>query len=268
MKNKLVFRDDHVEIVVESETHGTHSILVDIEDLELVSKYRWYLNRQISKSSGDVSFYAVTNIRTERGGNQRSLKMHRLILGLDFGDSRWADHKNHDTLDNRRKNLRPCSPSENAGNRNKMGGTSSKYKGVSFNLKNKNFVSQIVVDGKSVHLGHFKTQKEAAIQYDKAAFSAHREFASLNFPEVDYSKYDFDIENFPTPGREKKSSKFTGVSWDRKNKKWETCLRVDRKLIHLGRFKEEGAAAKAYNDYVTRHKLKRKLNKIEEVKDG
>ena len=39
---------------------------------------------------------------------------------------------------------------------------------------------------------------------------------------------------------------------------------VDKKVIYLGLFKEETDAAKAYNEYVTEHGLKRRLNKIKE----
>jgi hypothetical protein len=42
--------------------------------------------------------------------------LHRLLLGR-APDGLWWDHKNHNTLDNRRKNLRAITPSANAQNR-------------------------------------------------------------------------------------------------------------------------------------------------------
>ncbi len=246
-------------IRINSPKYGVKYAIVDNEDFELVSKYRWCLSKGRMRTSGDVSFYAVTTIRKE-GGGRTMLQMHRLILGLDFGDGRIADHINFKTLDNRRCNLRACSPLESVRHRKKMDGTSSKYKGVHYCQKYKNWISHITIERKAKHLGSFKTQKEAAIQYDKAAFAEFGEFADLNFPKASHSKDGFDIRNFETPAKSRESSKYVGASWDKSRGKWASYIRIDRKPIHLGRFENEGAAAKARDDYIIKHKLDRKLN--------
>ena len=199
--------------------------------------------------NGDVFFYAVTHVKRE-GGGRTTLHMHRLILGLDFGDKRIADHINFKTLDNRRCNLRTCSPLESGRHRRKIGGTSSKYKGVHFDTKNKNWVSKIMVEGKLRHLGRFGAEKDAAIQYDIAANAEFGEFAELNFPKVDYSYCDFDIKNFKTPAQKKKSSKFVGVTWNKNAGKWRSQIQVDKKNINLGLFTNEEDAARAYERYL------------------
>ena len=43
------------------------------------------------------------------------------------------------------------------------------------------------------------------------------------------------------------SSKYKGVSFDKKRKKWRSYIVIDRKLKHLGLFNDEKDAARAYN---------------------
>jgi len=43
------------------------------------------------------------------------------------------------------------------------------------------------------------------------------------------------------------SSTYKGTTWDRQSRKWRAQIRVNQKLIYLGCFKDEKAAAVAYN---------------------
>ena len=70
------------------------------------------------------------------------------------------------------------------GNRKVEVGT-SKYKGVSWDRSKSKWVARIGVNGKSLQIGRFMTETEAAIAYDKAAFLYFKEFANLNFSEVE-----------------------------------------------------------------------------------
>jgi hypothetical protein len=139
--------------------------LIDDSDYELVSQYHWYFDGQYAKACWDKqrkTYY---------------LRMHRLILGLT--DPKIdTDHINHNKLDNRRLNLRTCSRAENLRNRRAHG--RSEYLGVYYNNK-KYITAQIHVNGKTIHLGTFDTEEEAAIAYDNAAKQYHKEFANLNF---------------------------------------------------------------------------------------
>ena len=83
-KNEYIFHDDYMEIVIYSETYGIHSVLVDVEDFELVSRHRWCLKKDVSRTSGDISFYAIANVRKENGCN--------VISGLAYG----CDTKAHE----------------------------------------------------------------------------------------------------------------------------------------------------------------------------
>src|SRR5271170_3086313 len=70
----------------------------------------------------------------------------------------------HNTLDNRRRNLRGCTSSQNAMNtRKQRGRLSSRYKGVRWHKDDEVWSAQIHARGKYRHLGHFYSEVAAAI---------------------------------------------------------------------------------------------------------
>lgn len=108
--------------------------------------------------------------------------MHRQIMGLKRKDGKEVDHINHNTLDNRKQNLRICTHAENIRNQ-KIKRYSSKYKGVYWDKFNKKWKVQIMYNYKNYNLGRYILEEEAAKAYDKAAKELFGEFALLNFPE-------------------------------------------------------------------------------------
>ena len=103
--------------------------------------------------------------------------MHRVVLpGFEM-----LDHINHDGLDNRRENLRPCTASQNHANqRKRTEHTSSKYKGVHWAKDRNKWRASICVEGRWYKLGAFNTEEEAATVYNAAAQKAFGVFAGLN----------------------------------------------------------------------------------------
>lgn len=114
-----------------------------------------------------------------RGGrkNKEHILMHRLILLAP--DTCTVDHINHDTLDNRRSNLRLATQSQQNANRRKISG-SSKYKGVYPRRDGLKWCAQLGAFGAKTYLGSFNTEEEAALVYNNAAIVAFGEFALLN----------------------------------------------------------------------------------------
>ena len=120
--------------------------------------------------------------------------MARVIMGLPVGGDAvhalFVDHINHNTLDNRRCNLRVCTKSENA--RNNAGQRTRKtsnYKGVTYHDCKKYKVNATGLKpwraytrmaGKRIWFGYYATEEDAALAYNENAKRLFGEFAYLN----------------------------------------------------------------------------------------
>lgn len=142
--------------------------LIDDRDFDRVQNFKWCLQRNQDRC------YAVSG-----GRRQKRVYLHSLLLpGVGK-----VDHKDGDGLNNLRDNLRPASSLENNRNSKKQKGTSSRFKGVSWNPRNRSWKVSIRVEGLGVHLGYYEDENDAAHVYDYAAKIYFGEFARLNFPE-------------------------------------------------------------------------------------
>lgn len=164
-------------IIIVKSKHRNFEVLVDDEDVERVSQYKWHLcgNRIHLKSN---RFYF------QRGcyfGKKKTMEaLHRFILNLKKNDGKFVDHIDHNTLDNRKENLRVCTRKENVRNRSLNKNNISTFKGVYFKKENKKWCAQIMVDNKNIHLGYFQYPEDGAIAYNIAALKYHGDFAFPN----------------------------------------------------------------------------------------
>ena len=105
----------------------------------------------------------------------------RLIWLMQTG--RWPkdeiDHRNTIKDDNRWKNLRIATRSENCRNKHKKDGTRSGLKGVSWNTKCQKWVARIGHEGVVYYLGIYDKKSEAYAVYCRAAKKTHQKFARL-----------------------------------------------------------------------------------------
>lgn len=144
--NALPFKIDGEYCLLVQLTKGIYSI-VEVSDFDLVAQYQWHA----LWSAPTNSYYAVTSV-TRSDGKRRHLRMHRLILGLGFGEGNLGDHKNGVTVDNRRNNLRVVNYSQNAINCKTR--RDSKFgKGIVLHGNTGHFESRISANGKSIYLG-------------------------------------------------------------------------------------------------------------------
>ena len=148
-------------------TQGQFTI-VDDADFDWLNQWKWYAARATS------TYYAVR----KESETDKSIRMHRLLLNPPPGIE--SDHINGDGLDNRRSNLRLCTRSQNNANRRKFSLCSSRYKGVSWQKRYRNWRARIWISGKEKQLGLFDDEQKAARAYNRAAIALFGEFARLN----------------------------------------------------------------------------------------
>jgi hypothetical protein len=148
--------------------------LVDDEDFEALNQFNWYAAQR------DTRWYAMRNGPKVKRKRLYMVMMHREIVNAPCGVD--VDHWNRDGLDNRRKNLRLCSRTENLRNKRRRYDSKSPYKGICYRVPNQSWQVRIRRDREEIHIGYFPDPISAAVAYDVAAILLFGEFACLNFP--------------------------------------------------------------------------------------
>lgn len=149
-------------IKILSPKFGVKYFLIDKEDYKKIKSFKWHLSTRNYIKNHKLGF------------------LHRFILTPKKGI--LVDHINGDVLDNRKENLRICTPSENQCNRHRQQNNTSGYRGVKCHKTCKRFEAKLQIKNKFIYGGLFKTKEEAAKRYDELAIKYHKKFAKLNFP--------------------------------------------------------------------------------------
>ena len=149
--NYYITCNTYTELII-----GKYKVLIDSDMADKLKSHTWFISDNRPKTYD-------------------GLPMGNVILGLP--KNIIVDHKDKNTLNNFKSNLRKATKRQNLINRmskNKYG-----YRGVS--ITHGYWRAMIGSEGKRYYLGRFKTKELAAMAYDEAAKELHGEFAILNF---------------------------------------------------------------------------------------
>ena len=165
-------------------TQGQEAI-VDDADYERLAKYKWHAQKGRNGYYAN-RFHTIEGLFEAGSGGRRRKRvlvtMARQILLMCSEDRREPDHKNHNTLDNRRENLRIATRQQNMWNKSKKEGCRSGYIGVRKNKDCGGRWSTGIIDtfGKYQHIGTFDTEEQAALAYNAECLAQRGDFAVLN----------------------------------------------------------------------------------------
>jgi hypothetical protein len=174
--------------------------IIDEEDYDLVMeavkpRSRWTLKY----SKNGLNVYAIHS-----ASKNNHIGMHRLIMGTPKG--MHTDHIDGNGLDNRKENMRICTPQQNHQNRRLRSDSSTGFKGVQYTPIRKSkytskktgittihesvlkkpysaYIGDPERTSRHIRLGYYATAEEAARARDTKAKELHGEFAYLNFPD-------------------------------------------------------------------------------------
>jgi hypothetical protein len=129
---------------------------VDADVFQREGEHRWRYDYRAVRGYG----YAL---RSE--GDDRWIALHRDVMQLPRrGREPQVDHRNHDTLDNRRSNLRLVTVQENA--QNQLAHNPTGIRGVNRRRSRTGawtYLARAKLNYETIHLGSFRTPEEAAI---------------------------------------------------------------------------------------------------------
>jgi hypothetical protein len=158
--NDIVCYETYAEIILRDK-HGEECArsLIDLEDVDLVSQYKWCL------TSGDHVLCRKSNIF-----------LHRLLLNI-IDETIDVDHINRNPLDNRKENLRLATPQQNCMNKSIQTNNTSGVPGVSWRKDRNKWRAFITFNGKQISLGLYVNKEDAINARKEAEIKYFGEFA-------------------------------------------------------------------------------------------
>lgn len=155
--------------------------LIDKDDLPKVIKYCWHLSYSVVNDTWNAEATVYLGMDENKKSVSKTVYLNRLIMNVEDDENCFVDHKNYDTLDNRKCNLRKSTIAENSRNRSgKNKNNTSGYRNVSWSEGYKKWVVQLQVNGKNKILGKFDDVHEAGKFAEEMRKIYYKEYAGVS----------------------------------------------------------------------------------------
>lgn len=150
--------------------------LFDLEDIDVVQQYCWYMDNK--------SGYIRSTYWDKESKKSIHVMLHRIIMSKYYNiDGMFIDHINHDRSDNRKLNLRVCTPAQNQRNIRSITSNTGERNISIESGRNKKYALTIKYQGKK-YKWRFDTLEEAVKVRDNF-YKEHPDEFRYN-PEEDY----------------------------------------------------------------------------------
>ena len=155
-----------------------HVFLFDKDDFEAIRTHTWEVN-----NTGYIS------TQTYRNKTSKGYLLHRVVMNVT--DSKIIiDHINGNPKDNRKRNLRIVTQSQNSMNASISKSNKSGVKGVSWSKSKKKWYATIGVNNKTINLGTYELFDDAVNARIDAEGKYFGEYSFLNRPTNDQLESD------------------------------------------------------------------------------
>ena len=152
--------------------------IVDTADYDWLNQFKWYAWWNPNTKSFYAARHAPRNAALTGGRKTGpNIYMHRDIMKPPSGFH--VDHIHHNTLDNRRSEMRLATRSESQHNKRMYSNNTSGFRGVCWWKTKSKWVADITLNGKCKRLGYFDTAEAASEAYERAA---REMFGAFNHP--------------------------------------------------------------------------------------
>lgn len=176
--NSYIIDEENAIVKIELHRRNQESLytIIDLEDLEKVVGFPYSWFAQYDKDIDN--YYAKSSVYNTDTKRSKPLFLHQFIMDAN---GKIVDHKNSNTLDNRKSNLRVVADSNNSKNRKgKNKNNTSGYRNVCWNKNINKWIVQMQINKKHTVLGQFDDVHEAGVFAEKMRLQLYGEFAGKN----------------------------------------------------------------------------------------
>lgn len=153
----------------------------DLEDYDKIKGYCW-------RECVDKTNYRYLAARV-KGEKNKIVKITHVIIG------KYYDHKNRNTFDNRKANLRKATFHENARNKSIQKNNTSNVSGVSYDKNCNKWRSYICINNKRQYIGYCDNKEDAIVARLQAEAKYFGEFAPQRHL---FEQYEINVKEGPT----------------------------------------------------------------------